>query len=313
MSPEEHRWIAQQQKLELEADYTRRSDDLERRESRGDGVDCEPNSLPSFGQDMNSVAYQPVRSSEEQLTQENHHQERDSVVASHHSLASAIATKPPTPWKALMRRREVWAIIISQFCNSLGFFVMQSWLPTFYLDYYGVDVGRIGYYAVVPSVTQGTVGLISGYLGDKAVQDWHWTTLTVRRVGQCLGSVGLATFLILAVRLAKDATTAMILISIGMALNGFTMIGASAYQHDFCPQHAGFIFSLGNTAGTIPGLIGVFLVGFLLDKDKNTSSIGDTDDKAKWNLIWTFVCFFYLLGSTVFVLLSTNKRFPRTT
>ncbi|KAF9987720.1 hypothetical protein BGZ75_000191 [Mortierella antarctica] len=205
------------------------------------------------------------------------------------------------PWKELLARREVWAIIISQFCNSIGFFVMQSWIPTFYLDFYGVDVGKIGYYAVLPSAVQGFMGFIAGYLGDLAIQDWNWTPLTVRRVGQTIGGVGLGVFLLLAVNFAHTAALAMALITIGMALNGFTMIGASAYQHDFCPQHAGFIFSLGNTAGSLPALIGIFVVGLLLDKD----SVG------RWGLIWTTVCVFYFLGSTVFVFLATNRRYPQ--
>ncbi|KAG0306155.1 hypothetical protein BGZ98_002863 [Dissophora globulifera] len=207
-----------------------------------------------------------------------------------HGLKSG-EKKAAVPWRKLLMRREVWAIILS-----------QSWVPTFYLDFYGVDIGKIGYYAVLPSAAQGIVGLMAGYLGDKATQDWHWTSLTVRRAGQSVGSLGLGMFLIVAVYFAHTAALAMILITIGMALNGFTMIGASAYQHDFCPQHAGFIFSLGNTAGSIPALIGVFVVGVLLDSNGSN----------EWALIWTAVCAFYVIGTTAFVLLSTGKRFPYT-
>ncbi|KAI8346959.1 major facilitator superfamily domain-containing protein [Mortierella sp. GBAus27b] len=211
------------------------------------------------------------------------------------------ATREAVPWKALLARREVWAIILSQLFNSFGFFVMQTWAPTFYLDYYGVDIGKIGFYAVLPSAMQSAVGLTAGYLGDKAVQDWKWTTLRVRRLSQAVGSLGLGVFLILAVLLAPTAAVAMALITVGMALNGFTMTGASAYQHDFCPQYAGFIFSLGNTAGSIPAVIGVFLVGRLLEGGAGC-----------WVLIWTVVCLFYVVGVTSFVLLSTDRRFPRT-
>ncbi|KAF9353724.1 hypothetical protein BGX26_008517 [Mortierella sp. AD094] len=221
--------------------------------------------------------------------------------------------KEPVPWKKLLKRREVWSIIFSQarneyyinsivkefeFFNSMGFFVMQSWVPTFYLDFYGVDVGKIGYYAVLPSAIQGIVGLTAGYLGDKATQDWKWTTLAVRRTAQSVGSLGLGVFLLSAVIFAPTAAVAMVLITIGMALNGFTLIGASAYQHDFCPQYAGFIFSLGNTAGSIPGLVGVFLVGILLDMAGAN----------RWTIIWGAVCSFYVVGTTCFVLLSTDKK-----
>jgi hypothetical protein len=74
------------------------------------------------------------------------------------------------------------------------------------------------------------MGLFAGYLGDKAIQDWGWSPLMVRRVGQSVGSFGLGVFLLLAVKLAHTATMAMVLITIGMALNGFTMVGASVYQ-----------------------------------------------------------------------------------
>ncbi|KAF9925761.1 hypothetical protein FBU30_004503 [Linnemannia zychae] len=161
-------------------------------------------------------------------------------------FARSDTQKVPVPWKQLLCRREVWAIIVSQFCGSLGFFVMQSWVPTFYLDFFGVDVGKIGYFTVLPSAVQGAMGLCAGYLGDKAIRDWNWSPLAVRR-------------------LAHTATMAMVFLTIGMALNGFTMVGASAYQHDFCPEHAGFIFSLGNTAGSMPAIFGVYFVGALLD------------------------------------------------
>ncbi|KAG0221269.1 hypothetical protein BGX31_010052 [Mortierella sp. GBA43] len=218
-------------------------------------------------------------------------------------ISSALVVSP-WGWRGIFWLFGTLGLVWSatwQLFNSFGFFVMQTWAPTFYLDYYGVDIGKIGFYAVLPSAMQSAVGLTAGYLGDKAVQDWKWTTLRVRRLSQAVGSLGLGVFLILAVLLAPTAAVAMALITVGMALNGFTMTGASAYQHDFCPQYAGFIFSLGNTAGSIPAVIGVFLVGRLLEGGAGC-----------WVLIWTVVCLFYVVGVTSFVLLSTDRRFPRT-
>lgn len=90
---------------------------------------------------------------------------------------------------------------------------------------------------VLPSAVQGIVGLIAGYFGDKAVQDWNWSTLKVRRVSQAVGSLGLGAFLMITVFVAHTAAIAMTLITIGMALNGFTLIGASAYQVSTFQRH----------------------------------------------------------------------------
>jgi len=51
------------------------------------------------------------------------------------------------PWKVILSRKEVWAIIIAQTCNSWGFFLNYSWLPTFYLDRFGIDVNKLGYFS----------------------------------------------------------------------------------------------------------------------------------------------------------------------
>ncbi|KAG0017971.1 hypothetical protein BGZ80_007696 [Entomortierella chlamydospora] len=319
----EKNWIFQQQQL----DHTTGSDPMDEAlecldQTRTIGVDGIPityqslqhNEPPRISEDSDSEI-QATSSSFQSTSDENdlvfradastsvlpseaqHYDEQSRWQAFRNKIRSKTAIrrqdlekpdKEPVPWKKLLKRREVWAIILSQFFNSLGFFVMQSWVPTFYLDFYGEDVGKIGYYAVLPSAIQGIVGLTAGYLGDKATLDWKWTTLAVRRTAQSVGSLGLGVFLLCAVLFAPTAAVAMVLITIGMALNGFTLIGASAYQHDFCPQYAGFVFSLGNTAGSIPGLVGVFLVGILLDMAGAN----------RWTVIWGAVCLFYVVGTT---------------
>lgn len=35
---------------------------------------------------------------------------------------------------ALMRRKEVWAIGVAQYCQSWGLYVLLNWLPTFYTE-----------------------------------------------------------------------------------------------------------------------------------------------------------------------------------
>ncbi|CAG8585960.1 42707_t:CDS:2 [Gigaspora margarita] len=50
------------------------------------------------------------------------------------------------PWKLILSRREVWAIMLGQFFNSWGFFILISWLPIFYYEYFHVDINLIGYY-----------------------------------------------------------------------------------------------------------------------------------------------------------------------
>ena len=50
------------------------------------------------------------------------------------------------PWKAILSSKEVWAILINQFCNSWGFYVLLTWLPSYYKDVYKVDLSDVGYF-----------------------------------------------------------------------------------------------------------------------------------------------------------------------
>lgn len=36
------------------------------------------------------------------------------------------------PWKLLLSRKEVWAIILCHFCHNWGTFILLTWMPTYY-------------------------------------------------------------------------------------------------------------------------------------------------------------------------------------
>ncbi|KAF9956204.1 hypothetical protein BGZ65_002905, partial [Modicella reniformis] len=171
ISRQEMHWIIrQQQQDQIETNHyhlaTGRDPSSEHSDDNDPMLRTDPHGLTAESSSLNADA-QPLS-----RWQMFRNQVR-SQASKYRQLETTEANKEAVPWKALLARREVWAIILSQFFNSFGFFIMQSWIPTFYLDYYGVDVGKIGFYA---------------------------------------------------------AAIAMMLITIGMALNGFTLTGASAYQ-----------------------------------------------------------------------------------
>lgn len=48
--------------------------------------------------------------------------------------AGACAQKPAQeiPWKLLLSKAPVWALIISHFCHNWGTFILLTWMPTYY-------------------------------------------------------------------------------------------------------------------------------------------------------------------------------------
>lgn len=36
------------------------------------------------------------------------------------------------PWKLLLSKAPVWALIVSHFCHNWGTFILLTWMPTYY-------------------------------------------------------------------------------------------------------------------------------------------------------------------------------------
>lgn len=70
------------------------------------------------------------------------------------NLSSSSSSSSNTGFWALMRRREVWAICACQYAQSYGMYGLLTWLPTFFSDYYEVQVGDLGGYTLLPYLLQ---------------------------------------------------------------------------------------------------------------------------------------------------------------
>nr|TKS06196.1 hypothetical protein D5086_0000125120 [Populus alba] len=49
-------------------------------------------------------------------------------------LGSSVSKEPVSviPWKLILSKAPVWALIISHFCHNWGTFVLLTWMPTYY-------------------------------------------------------------------------------------------------------------------------------------------------------------------------------------
>ncbi|KAF8063765.1 PHT4 [Scenedesmus sp. PABB004] len=147
---------------------------------------------------------------------------------------------PGTGFAALMRRREVWAICACQYAQSYGMYGLLTWLPTFFSDYYHVEVGDLGGYTLLPYVVQGLVGLGAGALADSLLATRGWGVRRVR--------------------------AASAFITLGLGLSALSLGAVSVNHLDIAPRHAGMVFGAGNTAATLAGLVSVPLTGLLLER-----------------------------------------------
>jgi ACS family sodium-dependent inorganic phosphate cotransporter len=177
------------------------------------------------------------------------------------------STSRSIPWGRLLGSRPVWAIIINHFCSNWALYVMLAWLPTYFKRTFDVSLANAGLLSAAPWLAYFIMANAGGWFADKLMVSGKSPTF-VRKLMQCSAVAGAGTFLLL-LQLAPNATTAMLLMCCATGTMSLCLSGFAANPFDVAPKYADVVWGLSNTAGTLPGIIGVAVTGWLIDKTGN--------------------------------------------
>ncbi|MBV8972894.1 MAG: MFS transporter [Sphingomonadaceae bacterium] len=180
----------------------------------------------------------------------------------------AAATAPAAvPWRVLFGKRACWAILVNHFASNWVLYLMLTWLPSYLHDARHLDVAKAGLTAVLPWLSLFVTGNAAGHIGDALVARGV-SLLTIRKAMQVAALVGSAAALLLAER-ATGTAEAVALLCVAMGFLGLVSAGYASNHLDIAPRHAAPLYALTNTAGTVPGIVGVYVTGALLDATGN--------------------------------------------
>jgi len=175
----------------------------------------------------------------------------------------AISKLPAIPWGALLSRPQVWAIIVNHFCNNWALYVLLSWLPSYFSAAFGVQLKSVWIYVAPPWICQFLMGNVAGWSADALLKKGYSTTF-VRKLMQIISLLGTALAL-LALTQVSSAPSAVLTLCVALGLGAFGFAGFASNHLDIAPRYADILFGLSNTAGTIPGIVGVVLTGWLVE------------------------------------------------
>ena len=168
-----------------------------------------------------------------------------------------------TPWAALLRSRNLYAICAMYFAFGYGLYFYFTWLPTYLMTVLGFSRFSGGLFAALPFLLAGMADLLGGWLTD------YWTRRHGLRAGRCY--LGFAAFLTCAALLLESTFVASpvlkaVLIAMALASADLALGACWAVPIDIAPDHAGVITGCMNTLGNIGGLIGPLVVGIAVDR-----------------------------------------------
>ena len=168
------------------------------------------------------------------------------------------------PWRRLLRSRAVWAIIVNHFCGNWALYVLLAWLPSYFKTTFSVTLANAGLMSAAPWAAYFVMGNVSGWLADTLIAAGRSVTF-VRKLVEVFALLGSATFLLL----VQTATTPLVAVLLMCGASGTLaccLSGFAANPFDIAPRHADVIWGLSNTAGTLPGIFGVYITGWLIDR-----------------------------------------------
>jgi ACS family sodium-dependent inorganic phosphate cotransporter len=195
---------------------------------------------------------------------------------------------------SFLRHLPVWAIIVAHFCNNWSLYVLLSWLPTFVNKGLGVPYESVGWFSMIPHVASFVFLNVAGTLADRLIGG-GMAVGRVRKLMQTVGFGGIAGALMI-VGEVQTAWMAITIMAIGSALGAFVTGGFAVNHMDIAPRHAGTLMGITNTAGTIPGIIGVYVSGVILDLT------------GSWALVFQVAGGVTLFGLVFFLLFSSSRR-----
>ena len=174
------------------------------------------------------------------------------------------AERPPIPWGKIVSTPAVWAIVINHFCNNWSLYVLLAWMPSYFNTTFGVSVANAGFLSAAPWLTSFAMANVAGHLSDRMINGGRSPTF-VRKLVQATGLLGAALFLLL-VPTAGSPATGMLLMCGATGASALCMAGFTVNSFDIAPRYADVIWGISNTIATVPGIIGVAVTGWLVER-----------------------------------------------
>ncbi|WP_083933203.1 MFS transporter [Sciscionella marina] len=177
------------------------------------------------------------------------------------STEQRAATRPRLPWGALLRR--ILPVTFVDFCYGWMLWVYLTWIPSFFQDSYGLNLGSFALFSTLVLVA-GVLGDMAGGLISDALLRRTGSLRIARRSVLVIGLLGSFAFIIPTLVVHQLMLTTICL-AVAFFLLELTNPVLWTIPMDIAPSHAGTAGGLMNTGYGIAGILSPILFGLLVD------------------------------------------------
>jgi len=198
------------------------------------------------------------------------------------------------PLKLMFSSLSVYAILIAHFATTWHAYILLTWMPTFYHDVHHIDFKSLGFITALPYIAHFIIGTINGRVSDFLIKR-NVRIVYVRKGSHFFGLIVSSVLFFIIVDQPLNVSIAFL--TIGYGLGGISMSGYGPNMIDIIPEYAGILMGISNTIGTLPGIVGVSLTGYILDQTHQN-----------WQIVFDIMSAINIFSILVFVLFASDKR-----
>ncbi|KAL0273861.1 UNVERIFIED_CONTAM: hypothetical protein PYX00_006443 [Menopon gallinae] len=197
------------------------------------------------------------------------------------------------PWTTLFRKPAFWSCVFAHACQNNCFFTLLSWLPTYFHDVFPEAKGWI--VNMVPWLFTVPCTLIGKWISERLLSRGFSVTATRKSVEAiCLLSQSIG---LLALEQINSLEGALVCMVLTIGATGFHNSAVVVNPGDLAPKHSGSVFGLMNTVGSIPGFLGVYAAGEILEKTHSWALVFNVT--AAVNILGCLLYLKYASGSPI--------------
>ena len=172
--------------------------------------------------------------------------------------------------------------------------MLLAWLPTYFKTTFNVSLVNAGLLSAAPWLSYFVMANGSAYFAAWMIRRGHTVTF-VRKLMQGVALLGCASFLLLLPLASSPMIGALLMCGAGGALS-LTLSGFAPNSFDVAPRYADVIWGITNTGATIPGIVGVAITGWLVDKT------------GSFTAPFVLTAAFSVLGAAVYVVFGSGEK-----
>ncbi|XP_053979603.1 solute carrier family 17 member 9 [Hylaeus volcanicus] len=207
------------------------------------------------------------------------------------TTSAKLTTNYTLPWLKLLKKPPFWSCVIGHACQNNCFFVLLSWMPTYFHDTFPEVKSWV--VNMVPWLSMLPCTILGKALSEKIIKAGYSVTVT-RKV---IETICFLTEIISLLFLAKVETFqgAIICLAFIIGGSGFHNNAIAVNPSDLAPKHSGSVFGLMNTVGAIPGFLGVYFAGHILHVTHS------------WPVVFIFIAIIDTLGCIIYLLFGSGQ------